>query len=366
MNRNVLIITSIYPPQIGGPAIFASRFTSWLTSLSLSTQTLTYAEFYSKQKSSVTEVKLGRIRIYSFFNFISKIISKSNGNTVILANGAFLETYFACLLTRREYIVKIPGDPVWELSRNRKWTNLNRVDFQTEKLGIRITLLRFLYNKAFRKAKFVICPSEELVDFSINWGVNKNQIKLVYNCVNSTDFLNLTNNLKKYDLVTVSRLVNGKGLEELIECASTLNLKLAIVGDGPLMNELKSLATTCNSDVDFLGNVMNQRVSLILNDSKIFILNSESEATSYAIIEAKMCGLPIVARKNAGSLTMVRDRIDGLIYSAESGDKLIDSVVKMYSNQNLMKQFGDKGREDALKRFNEEINFRNILDLLAR
>jgi glycosyltransferase involved in cell wall biosynthesis len=363
MALDLLMVTSIYPPQVGGPAIFTSRFSNWLDSQNISNRVITYSLVYSKQKLSITEVKLSSVRIYSFFKFVYKIIVKTNRKSLILANGAFIETYLASLLTRREYIVKIPGDPVWEFSRNRKWTNSSREDFQAEKLNFRQSLLRFLFNKAFRNAKYVICPSQELVKFISTWKVSNERIKLIYNCVNPINFANANSGEKKYNLVTVSRLVNGKGIKEVIECAGELGLKLAVVGDGPLMTDLKSLAATYKTEIVFLGDIENKDVPQVLNESELFILNSESEATSYAIIEAKMCGLPVLARMNSGSLTIVRHTIDGLIYSSEPGDKLIDSLRKVKSNSNLITEFGNNGRDDALVRFNEEKNFAAILSL---
>jgi glycosyltransferase involved in cell wall biosynthesis len=188
---------------------------------------------------------------------------------------------------------------------------------------------------------------------------------LIYNCVNPIYFSNTNSGEKKYNLVTVSRLVNGKGIKEVIECAGELGLKLAVVGDGPLMTDLRSLATTYKTGIVFLGDIKNEDVPKVLNESELFILNSESEATSYAIIEAKMCGLPVLARMNSGSLTIVRHAIDGLIYSSEPGDKLIDSLRKVKSNSNLITEFGNNGREDALVRFNEEENFAAILSLFT-
>ena len=365
MALDLLLVTSIYPPQVGGPAIFTSRFSNWLDSKKIRNNVITYSLDFSRQKQSVTEVRLSSVRIFSFFKFVYSIIAKTNKNSLILANGAFIETYFASLLIRRAYIVKIPGDPVWEFSRNRKWTNSSREDFQVEKLNFRQGLLRFLFNKALCSANYVICPSQELVNFVSSWKVSSERIKMIYNCVNPVYFTNTNSVEKKYDLITVSRLVNGKGIAELIECAGELDLKLVVVGDGPLMNDLKSLAATYQTEMVFLGNVSNENVPKVLNESKVFVLNSESEATSYAIIEAKMCGLPVIARLNSGSQTIVNHKIDGLIYSSDHGDKLIDSLKIVKSNSSLMEEYGNNGRKDALLRFNEERNFASILDLFT-
>lgn len=356
----MLLITSIYPPQIGGPAIFTSRFAAWLTDRGISNEVITYTQVYSLPRPNISEIPLGTIRIISFFRFIFTIIRKTKKNTLILANGAFVETFLACKLTRRRYVTKIPGDPVWEYARNSGVTKLSRQDFQATQLPFFLKSLRSIFNKSFKESTVVITPSLELLSFLHSWGISNT--KLVFNSVDPTRFVSIVNPEKKFDLVSVTRLVQGKGLNELIEYSHKLNRSLLIVGDGPLMNDLKNTARSLSADVTFAGSTPNYEIPKILANSKVFVLNSESEATSYALIEAKLSGLPILARRNQGSITIVRDGIDGIIYSDGLG--LEYAIVKIFANPNLMQQFGEMGRQDALVRFNQEIIFSEIFHLI--
>ena len=77
-------------------------------------------------------------------------MKNSNRKTLILSNGAFIETYLACLFSRRKYFLKIPGDPVWELSKNRGWTNNNIEEFQSEKLNLIQRIFRVLINLSLK------------------------------------------------------------------------------------------------------------------------------------------------------------------------------------------------------------------------
>ena len=365
MKPSVLLITSIYPPQVGGPAIFTSRYSEWLSNQNIENKVISYSIKKEKSTKDKLFVNLYSVRVLPFFIFIYKIIRNSGRKTLILSNGAFIETYIACRITGRKYIAKIPGDPVWELSRNRKWTLLSREDFQFEKLNFVQLFLRFFFNSSFINAKYLITPANELAVFAKNWGVPEKKIKLIFNCVDPNKFKNLERRQKKYDLITVSRLVEGKGIKELIECAAYLNLKLVIVGDGPLFNELNNFSINLGAQIDFVGNLSNDNVVELLNDSQIFVLNSDSEATSYALIEAKMCELPVLAKRNDGSLTIVRHYIDGLIYSSELNDTLLESIKILVTNSKLISDLGNAGRQDALTRFNQELNFNQILELLV-
>jgi glycosyltransferase involved in cell wall biosynthesis len=364
MKPRILLITSIYPPQIGGPAIFTSRFSSWLLDKKCEVKVITYAIDKTTSDKNVFYVTLRYNRIVSFSKFILEILKNSNRTTLVLSNGAFLETYLACLISRRKYVLKIPGDHVWELSKNRGWTNKNIEEFQSEKLIIIQKIFRVLTNLSLKNAEFVISPSNQLSIFAEKWGVKNEKIKTIYNCVNPDRFKKSDITKKQFDLITVCRLVPWKGLEELIDCAIKLNLKLLIVGDGPLQDKLKSLASRRPLNISFKGSVENSKMPEVLNSAKIFVLNSEFEATSYALIEAKMCGLPVLAKQTDGSLTLVQKGIDGFIYSSGNGFNLESAISKLIGSKELIELFGSESRKDAVLRFNEQINFPKILELM--
>ena len=364
MKPSILLITSVYPPQVGGPAIFTSRFSHWLLEKNYSVNTITYETDKKKDHSNVSYITLGQNRLISFVKFVFKILTISDRNTLILSNGAFIETYIACRISMRKYILKIPGDHVWELSKNRGWTKKSIEEFQFEKLNYKQRIFRMLNNLALKNANFVITPSNQLSIFAQKWGVKKEKVKIIYNSVNPEHFDKIEGQIKQFDLVTTCRLVPWKGLEELIETTIRLNLKLLIIGDGPLLPHLKSLAQGETSKISFAGRVENSQISKQLSNAKIFVLNSEYEATSYALIEAKMCGLPVLAKKNDGSLTVVRDGVDGFVYSASEGFTLDSAIIKLSASSELVESFGSESRKDALLRFNEKINFAKILDLM--
>lgn len=362
MHNKVLLVTSIYPPQSGGPAIFTKRFGDWLKNKGFEVCTISYQNGFSKKSNNFIFIDLDSSRIISFIKFIIAIKRNSDKNDLILANGAFLETYIACAFSKRKFIAKIPGDQAWEVSKNRGWTRSNIENFQLEKINLRIYILRILRNRAFKKARFVVSPSDQLRNFLIKWGISNEKTEIIFNCVDPVQF-NLNSSIaKKYDLVTVCRLVPWKGLEELIKCSKSLNLSLVIIGDGPLRSHLESMVQYEGNKVTFMGNLSNYQVSQVLNQSKIFVLNSEFEATSYALIEAKMSGTPVIARENNGSVTVVRNGVDGLLVS--NSDRLDESIRLLVYNNSLLAKFSREARKDALIRFNQEVNFSKILNIL--
>ena len=146
---------------------------------------------------------------------------------------------------------------------------------------------------------------------------------------------------------------------------SKLNLSLAIVGEGQLKEDLNLLSTSLSGRITFFGSVENIKVAEILNQSKVFILNSSYEATSYSLIEAKMCGLPVLARETDGSSILVRDSIDGLIYSDKRALTLEKALLKIVNNEDWISDMGANARQDALVMFNQNVNFNKIYEILV-
>lgn len=366
MKAEVLLITSIYPPQVGGPAIFTSRFKDWLVDHRISARVISYGLGDKDNDKIIDFVSLKQNRLIAFIKFIYVVKKYSDKSTLILSNGAFLETYLACFLTRRKYVTKIPGDQVWEFSVNRGWTSNNIEEFQDEKLNLVQRILRIFLNLAYKNSKLIIVPSQQLANLAEKWGVAKPKIELIYNCVDPSKFQNLKIDKKDYDIITVCRLVPWKGLEELVTCAIELNLRLVIVGDGPLLDDLRNLAQKYQASIKFLGSINNEEVQDILNSSRIFVLNSSYEATSYALIEAKMCGLPVIAKKSDGSTTLIQDSIDGFVVEPNTVKNLKYCINKLILNEEIMHNFGLDARKDALKRFNQEISFPKILNVMRK
>jgi glycosyltransferase involved in cell wall biosynthesis len=359
----ILLLTSIYPPDSGGPAIFTSQFSKWLSEKQMATEVITYSSQINNDKY-VSHICLNSFRILAFLRFIIRVVQKTDKQTLILANGVFIETFIACVIKRCKFVAKVPGDHVWELSRNRGWTKKSIEDFQNEKLNVMQLALRNLQSLSLRYAKHVIVPSNQLADLCKSWGVKSTNISVVYNSVNPKIFIKSNVKKKDYDLVTVCRLVPWKGMEELITTVTKLKFSLAVVGDGPLLENLKLLASSQNGKITFFGNIDNSQVVKILNQSKIFVLNSNYEATSYALIEAKMCGLPVLARETNGSSILVRNSIDGLIYSEKRNLSLEKVLLKTINDARWISDLGANARQDALVRFNQDINFKKIYDIL--
>jgi glycosyltransferase involved in cell wall biosynthesis len=368
MHRDLLIISGIFPPETGGPAKFSADFASWCASNGNKVSVITYRNDSNQLNlpdldyNVVPALKSASL-IKTYILMINTIRRNVTMDVPILAVGAFLETYFASLMYKFKYVVKVPGDIVWERARNNRVTNLDIASFQTAKLPLKYKIYRFLYTHSLVRASLVIVPSKGLRDLCIMWGVQEEKISLIYNSVNIEKYLTLAHTKKVFDVLTVCRLVPWKGVDEVIQYCSVRGLKLAIAGDGPERFSLESLAESNQAKVSFLGNIPEEEVLNVMGKSKVFVLNSSYEGLPHALIEARAASLISVARGGTGSAEVIHDDVDGFLVRRDRN--FTETMDLALSSADQASEFGLFASLDAKNRFDREQNFQRIFNTIT-
>ena len=367
MSNEICVISGIFPPESGGPAKFAFTFSNWLIkngkkvsiiTLTDGTSDLIYDDGIQIRRISRKLNLVFRCLLTSIF-----IRKKSKSKALIIANGCFIETWVAFFFTKRAYIAKVPGDIVWERAYISNSTTLNLTEYQKSKMQFKYKVFRHIYSQSLKRANHVIVPTYELRNVCINWGVPSSKISVIYNSVSSEIFLPLVL-VKKFDVITISRLVPWKNINELIICCSELGLSLVIVGDGPEMTNLKNIALKFKTKVTFYGNVAQSELPIILNSAKVFVLNSSYEASSYALLEARSCGLVSIARTNTGSEEVIRNGIDGLLINEGQGINLQYCLKKSFSSEFNYRKYSQAAVDRTRELFDMNINYRKIYKII--
>jgi glycosyltransferase involved in cell wall biosynthesis len=364
--RKLAIAVGVYPPDIGGPAKFAFEFSQWLASkgsqitvvsLTDNPSTKYLSEYENPQVILVSREQT----LPSRFLATIKMVRNLARDHTFLVNGLFIEISLLTIFHTFKYVAKIPGDIVWERATNQGETKLSVIDYQgTETFGKRA--MRKLFTRALNKAAFVILPSQQLKLLAMDWGVREENMVVLPNSTNLELFKAKPNTTKKFDLITVGRLIPLKGISELIEVSKYLNLSLAIVGGGPEELALKELARKLGASVSFLGEISPDGVVENLNASRLFVLNSSHEGSPHALIEAMSCGMTCIARENTGSVEIISNNINGLLYNSRDGLK--EAISKALEDKDMALKLGKNAREDAIKRFSLESNFSKIESLM--
>ncbi len=113
-------------------------------------------------------------------------------------------------------------------------------------------------------------------------------------------------------------------LINLMEAAEDENLKLLIIGNGPLEKELQAKFRE-DKRVTFLGFINQSEMPISYRVSNLFILSSVNETWGLSINEALACGTPVLASNKCGGAIDLINETNGLIFDPING---INEVVK--------------------------------------
>jgi len=366
MKKQFLLLAGNYPPEAGGPSKFVDSFSQWLTlngfSVAVVSTTPNSSYSFDNQGVHIQLVSRKLPLVIRYLRTAYWVIRLSNRDSIILANGSLLEALIVRIVGSRRYFVKLPGDVVWEQARAKEFTELNMLDFQKIRLPFSLFFLRILSTCALKLSSKVLVPSSVMYSVCLNWGINQSSLVKVYNSVNLSRF-RPQGLPKKFDLISVSRLISIKGIEEVIKTAKELDFSLLIVGEGPSLHQLKTLADKLEGRVTFFGSATQVQLPELYEASGVFILNSEFEAgTPYSLLEARASGLICIGRENTGCEDVITNGVDGFLCGPKSGLDLKAALqqVKALSNRK-MQEFGLTAISDTSVRFSQESIFRTIL-----
>jgi glycosyltransferase involved in cell wall biosynthesis len=159
--------------------------------------------------------------------------------------------------------------------------------------------------------------SEEMRERVLKLGFPEERLHVVHLTADDTRFpLILPSSKQPLDpvrILSVGRLVPKKGYEELLRAVATItesghDLRLTIVGDGPLWDHLVHLRDTLglHNRVTFAGALGGRAVEQAFAEHHLFALASKTapdgdrEGTPTVLIEALLAGLPICSTRHAG------------------------------------------------------------------
>ncbi len=157
-------------------------------------------------------------------------------------------------------------------------------------------------------------------------------------------------------VTAVSRLVRHKGYPELLAAMRGVDAELWVVGERLPSDHGEDLephfaAAGLGSRLRRLG--YRTDVAAILAASDMFVLPSHFEGLPMSIIEAMLCGLPVVATAIRGPREQVVDGLTGLLVPPASVAPLEAALRRLAADRALREAMGRAGLARALERYCE-------------
>lgn len=150
--------------------------------------------------------------------------------------------------------------------------------------------------------------------------------------------------------IHVSRLVPYKRTAEIVKAFNELKFPLTIIGDGPEMPRLQTLA---KENVKLLGYQPDDVVTDMLNRAKAFVYMA-TEDFGIAMVEAQAAGCPIIAYGKGGAAEIVRDGETGVLFHEQTAEGLVDAVHRFEGMKLNRKMTRENAARFSKERFREE------------
>ena len=207
-----------------------------------------------------------------------------------------------------------------------------------------LPFIRRLILYTLKKVDGVISVSDALKKRIVELGTPEKKIAVVPNGVDAKKFypiaksraresLGLPNDRKL--LLSVGALESVKGFDYLIKAIRILidqfrvaNVRLLIVGEGSLREELLQMISAYSLDayVRLVGAVRHDELNLWYSAADLFCLTSRSEGWPNVVIESLACGTPVVATAVGGIPEIISS--EALGYITDGGDREIAEKIR--------------------------------------
>ena len=153
---------------------------------------------------------------------------------------------------------------------------------------------------------------------------------------------------------TVGRIQDVKNHTGLIDAFIRLlaifpeqkeRLKLAIIGDGPLLPALKAKVNDAGiADSVWLPGARND-IANIMQTFSVFAMTSIAEGTPVVLLEAMASGLPVIATRVGGMPEVIIENVTGKLVPVNDPEEFAAAIAEYVRTPELVAQHGVAGRQ---------------------
>jgi len=167
----------------------------------------------------------------------------------------------------------------------------------------------------------------------------------------------------------IGRLSPEKGIGTLLEAWKRLQgIPLKLVGDGPLMGEIrKSVEKEGLTCIETLGHCPQKDVLSLIKGARFLIFPSEwYETFGRVAIEAFACGVPVIASNLGAMAEIVEDGRTGLHFETGNSEDLAAKVEWAWTHEKEMLDMGRDAREEYEEKYTAERNYEMLMEIYKK
>jgi glycosyltransferase involved in cell wall biosynthesis len=340
----VLIVTGIWPPDVGGPASHAPELAEFLRARGHEVEVLTTAAAAPGREAYPVHWVSRRLPALARYAWGSVLAGRiARRADVVYSTGMFGRTRVGALLGRAPRVVKLTGDPAYERAVRYGLTALSLDEFQRSHT-IRTAWLKTMRDLVLSGATRYVCPSDSLRQVAARWHlVDAARLVVLRNPVSTPevgdrDELRGRHGFTGPTLVFAGRLALQKSLDVALRAlAESEGVELVLAGDGPERPGLEALAGELGvaGRIRFLGPQPRETVFELLTAADAELLSSSWENFPHAVVEGLAAGTPVIATDVGGVGEVLTDGVNGLLVPPRDPPELAAAIRRFFADAEL-------------------------------
>ena len=242
-----------------------------------------------------------------------------------------------------------------------------------------------MYDQLFLDADLFLPVCNHFRQRLISLGCDTEKVTVLHSAILYDQFHYMPhapNKNEHINILSVAQISERKGLEYSIEAITQLHktypkIHYTIVGGGEggkvvIIKKLKNLVQKLNAEsfIHFTGKQPHHTIPSILDTADIFVLpcvttpSGLEEGIPNALMEAMICGLPVVSTYHAGIPELIQDGVTGYLAPQKNVSELVKKITLLIENQDLCIKMGKKAHEYIEKEHNMNIEIEKLEQLL--
>lgn len=228
------------------------------------------------------------------------------------------------------------------------------------------SLFGVLYNFYFKKtvsiySKIVVSSDNLWKSSDVLSSLNNKFKRVIPFCIEEENIKTLPKDSATKKLVSIGRFVPYKGFDFLINALNDTNYELHIIGNGPQLEYLKSIAS---KNIFIHTNLNHKEKNKHLAEADVVLVGSRNRAEAYGmtIVEAFYYGRPVLAANiNTGVTFLVQNRITGLTFEIDNKNDFLNKLNELTYDDDLRMNLS----MNCKKFYEEELTFTKFKERLV-
>lgn len=311
--KRIAIATPIFPPDIGGPALYSKRLAEEFSKRGIEAPVLTYG------KAGVSRLWPAGIRQFIYFLKLVKAAKKSDAIFAFDSLGAGLPAVLAGKLLKKKVMIRLGGDFLWEKFIESGKGRATMEEFYQKNLQKNFSFLFRLIKFTLKSVDLVAFTTEFQRDIFIRYyGLDIEKTAVATNVFekSSGEIIGYQENPKI--ILWAGRFIKLKNLECLVRVFKQLlahdkNLVLKLIGDGPEKRAILNFVRLENLEdkVQIISGMDEAALSEEVKRAYFCALPSLSEVSPNFALKCLALNKPIVLTQETG----IRKEFPGLLYA---------------------------------------------------